>query len=425
MGSAATSANVPEILKNIWQDDIFDYMYEDEAFFGLVEKDTSWDGLYQIITVMVDGMPGRSSNFDKGKANKGPPKFKKMQVDTNDNFVLWSVDHKLIALTRNQRGALVRALAENTEKATTKLKRHTCYSFWGNGGGSFAKANAVSTTTITSDTLTLVDANDVRFVDLDDICEFAADDGYYATAGVYSGTAKVVAIDEVNGKIQFDQNLANISASISSAFLFHEGDYNNVFKGVPAYVTLNDPGASDAYGSGTEPTTIWGMDRSSFKTRLGGHRFTGSNLLIIESLKKALMLAFRRNVETTHLFMPPEVFNDVEMSLQGARRYTTEKVGSVGYDALEFTSQGGKTVKAYSSPDIRKTRDGAKRVIWGLNMDHFKFHTAGEYPAWIAAAAGGGKFMTEQNANATEGRLGGYGQLYTDAAGQHWNLVLT
>lgn len=426
MGAAATIANVPQILKNIWQDDIFDFMYSEQPLYGLLEKDTSWDGLYQLITVQYGGMAGVSSLFDYAKSDKTPPKFAQMQIGTNDLFGLWSVDHKLITLSRNQRGALVRALANSTETAMSKLKRRTCQLLWRNGGGAFAKISSTSTTTLTNDTATLKDANDIRGFDLDDPCEFAVDDGYYGSAGVQPGTAKVIALDEDAGTIQFDQNITNIGSTGANYFIFHHGDYNNVFKGVPFYVYINAPGASNAYGSGTEPSSTWGMTTTTFKTRLAGNRFTGTGLMASEAIKKALANAQRRSVETSHLFCSPEMFNDLEMSLQGQRRYVDEKVGTVGYTALEFTTQGGKTVKAYSDADIPKTMDGVNRVVWGLNMDHFKFHTADEFPMWLATVANGsGKFMTEQNANSTEGRLGGYGQPYTDAPGQHWNLIIT
>ncbi len=420
MGSAANIANVPQILKNVWQDDIFDFMYAEQPLFGLLEKDTSWDGLYQLITVMYGGMAGVSTNFDKSKANKSPPKYKQMQVGTKDLFGLWSVDHKLITLSRNQRGALVRALGESTEKCMSKLKARACKLFWRNGGGAFGRIRTLSTTTLTNDTITFYDINDVRHWDLDDQAEFSVDDGYYGSAGVLSGTAKVIGIDEDAGKIQFDIALGGITGLTTTCYVFHEGDYANAWSGIPAYVTLNDPGVS------SEPTSIWGMNRSDFKTRLAGSRFTGSNLYVQESVKKALASAHRRNIETSHLFMSPEVFNDLEMSLQGQKRYIDEKTGTVGYKALEFTTQGGKTVKAYSDADIPKSADAATQYIWGLNLDHFKFHTATEFPMWLASVANGsGKFMTEQNANATEGRLGGYGQLYTDAPGQHFNLAIT
>lgn len=426
MGAAATVANVPQILKNIWQDDIFNFMYSEQPHYGLLTKDTGWDGLSQLITVQYGGVAGVSSVFEKAKVDKTPPKFAQMTIKTNDLFGLWSVDHKLITLSRNQRGALVRALVNSTETAMTKLKRRTCQLLWRNGGGSFGAISALSTTTLTNDTITLKDINDVRGFDVDDVLEFSLDDGYYASAGVLGGTAKVLSIDEDAGKLVCDIALGNIAGLTTGAFIFHEGDYNNVFKGWPAYVTLNKPGASDAFGSGTEPSSIWGMTTTTFPTRLAGSRFTGSNLMVAESIKKALATASRRSIKTTHLFMSPEVFNDLEMSLQGQKRYVDEKTGTVGYTALEFTTQSGKMVKAYADADIPKTRDGLSKVVWGVNLDQAKFHTADEFPMWLANVAGrADKFMTEQNANATEGRLGGYGQFYTDAPGQSWNLTFT
>ncbi len=415
MGSASTVANVPEILKNVWKDDIFDFMYEDQPLLGLLEKDTSWDGLYQIVTVMYGGMAGRSNDFDSSKANKSPPKYKQMQISTRDNFATWSVDHKLITLSRNQRGGLVRALAEATEKATAKLKRSSCWQFWRNGGGAVGAASTSSTNTIT-----LYDLNDIRNFDLDDQIEFAVDDGYSGTAGVHTGSLKITGLDEDTGIITFDANVSTIPGYANGDFLFHAGDYAKSFLGVPAYCTLTTPNGS------TDPVSLWGMSRSDFPTRLAGSRFTGSNLSAVESIKKALASAHRRNIEVSHLFVPPEVYNDIEMSIQGARRYTTEKAGSVGYEALMFTTQGGKSVKVYSDADIPRDKTVTKKYVFGLNLDVWKFHTAGEYPMWLNKVGGGaGQFMTEQNANATEGRLGGYGMPYTWAPGQNFNLALT
>jgi len=409
MGSAATVANVPEILKNVWKEDIFDFMYEDQPFMGLVAKDTSWDGLYQYVTVMYGGMAGRSNTFGDAKANKSPPKYLQMAVQVRDNFATWSVDHKLITLSRNTRGALVRALTESTEKATTKLKRSTCWMFWRNGGGAIG-----STSTSSTNTATLYDVNDIRNFDIDDVIEFSADDGT-GGAGVHAGSLIVTGLNEDTGVVTFDANLSTVPGYANGDYLFHKGDYSLSFTGVPAYCTLATP-----------TTTLWGMTRTSFPTRLAGSRFTASNLLVVEGIKKALASAYRRNVETTHIFAPPEVYNDVENSLGTQRRYTEEKVGTVGYQALNFTTQGGKIVKMYSDADIPKNQTATTKYVFGLNVPEWKFHTADEYPMWLNTVAGGaGKFMTEQNANATEGRLGGYGQLYTGALSQNWNLALT
>jgi hypothetical protein len=415
MGTAANIANVPEILKNVWKDDIFDFMYEDQPLMGLLDKDTSWDGLYQIITVMYGGMAGRSANFEDAQGGKSPPKYKQMQILTRDNFALWSVDHKLITLSRNNRGALVRALAESTEKATSKLKRSSCWMFWRNGGGSVGVIGSIPA----ADTIRLVDKNDIRNYDLDDVIKLASTDG--TSGAVEAGELTIIGLDEDTGDIQFSAGVvASVAAAAPTFHLFHKGDFGKAFLGVPAYVTLHDPGVSGV------PTSLWGMDRSDFKTRLAGSRFTGTAATVIADIKTSLAKAHRRNIETSHLFVSPEIYDAIESDIGTARRYTTEKVGTVGYEALMFTTQGGKAVKVYSDADIPKSADGTLQYVFGLNLDQWKFHTADDYPMWLASVAnGGGKFMVEQNANQTEGRLGGYGQLYTNAPGQNWNLALS
>ncbi len=415
MGSAATIVNTPQILKNVWDDKIEDYFHDDQPFMALVSSDTDWDGLYRLVTVATGGMAGRSNTFGDANANKSPPSYLQMQVAVRDNFATWSVDHKLITLSRSDRGSLVRALTASTEAAMDKLKTSQNFMNWRDGGGCVGRFSVISTTTGT-----LYDLNDIRNFDIGDVIEFASDSGI-AAGGVCAASATITALNEDTGVITFDINIVTGIPGISSTpYLFHKGDYNLSFYGVPSYCTLTAPGV------GIVPSSIWGMARTSNPTLLAGSRFTASNLLLVEGIKKALATAYRRRIETTHLFMPPEVYNDLEMSLQGNRRYAEEKVGGVGFNALVFTMQGGKSVKCYSDPDIPKDSTAVTKYVFGLNLPKFKFSTAGAYPGWLNTVGGGaGKFMTEQNANATAGRLGGYGQLFTGAPKQHWNLALT
>lgn len=418
MGAAATVANVPEILKNIWKDEIFDFQYENSPFYGQIEKDTTWDGLFQIITVQYGGMSGRSALFAQAQANKGPPKYKKMQVDTSDNFALWSVDHKLITLSRNQRGALVRALAENTEKAMTKFKRSTSWMLWRNGGGAIGQlvAGAIPAAAGGKTVLTLLDVNDIRNFDIDDVITASVDDGT-GGAGVAANKYTIVALDEDTGEITVTGTVLVDGTWAPSDFLFADGDYGAALFGVPAYVTLEKP------GTGTTPDDIWGMSRKDHPTRLAGHRFTATTAVLTDEIKLALTKAYRRNADVTDLWTSPEVFEEVESELGVQRRYVDVKVGRVGFSGLEFTSQSGKVVKLFSDPDIPRTKNG-KRQLFGLNMDRWKLHTALDYPMWLTID-GKKDFMQEQSANQSEGRVGGYGQAYTDAPGENFVLEFT
>lgn len=408
--SANNVANVPLILKELWDDEVEDYQYKDKPWYAMVPKDTSWSGIKLHVTVKYANGASTSSKFSVAKNRKRTAKFAAMEVETADLFTLWSIDNKLKSLTRDQKGSLVRIVNDASEDAQKKFKRRTTFQLWRNGGGAAAKVGSVS-----GDEITLANPLDVRNFDIGDPLEFSNDDGR-AAAGVLDGVLTITDIDEDAGILGFDANISTITGLGANDFLFHEGDYANVIKGVPAYVCLQEP------GTGSEPASIWGMDRTPFPTRLGGHRFTPSaNLQVIEAIKEALTKASRRSISTTHLFCSPEIFNEVEMSLEGQRRYADTKVGNVGFTGLKFVSQQGNEVELYADPDIGLGPSG-EELIYGLNKDTWKFHTSEEWPMWLTGS--GEKMIPEENANATEGRLGGYGNQYTRAAGQNFVLLL-
>jgi hypothetical protein len=412
--SAANTSNVPLILKDLWVDGVEDYLYEDRPLFAMVEKDTSWSGLRLHVTCKYANGSSVSSKFDVAKRNKRINKYAAMEVETADLFALWSVDNKLITLSRDQKGSLVRYLDEATTDAAEKFRRRTAWQLWGNGGGAAAQMSAKSGTDIT-----LANPHNVRNFDIGDIIEFATDDGR-GGAGVLDEVREISEIDEDNGILTLTETVETIAGITATCFLFHEGDYgddDHVIKGVTAYTCLEDPGTGD------EPDAIWGMTRSTFLTRLGGHRMTPSaNLIVVEAIKEMLTKCFRRSINTSHLFCSPEIFNEVEMSIDSSVRRTEQKIGQVGFEGLSFTSQTGKTVKLFADSDIPLGPDG-EELVFALNMDKWKFHTAEEWGQWLTAD-GQKKFMTEENTNTREGRLGGYGNLYTRRPGDQAVLLL-
>lgn len=422
MPTSATAVNTPQILKQIWEDDLYNYFFKDAALLAHLGKETTWDGLVDNVTVQYGGMAGRSHTFTNAQNAKSPSKFAQMNVAVRENYALWSVDHMLITLSRNTRGALVRALANNTEAAIAKLKRSTCFGLWRNGGGAVGKIGAIA-----GSTFTLVDINDIRNFDLDDVLTLSTDDGT-GGAGLINGglTLTVSGLNEDTGVVTCTAGIvATLAAAAVGNFVFHDGDYNKAFAGIPAYVTINAPGVS-ALGTAT-PANIWNMVRTDYPTRKAGHRFTGTVATCTADIQTALAACFRRNVEITHLFVPPEIHKAIEVSIGANRRYVDDNVGGVGFKALVFTIQGGREVKCYPDADLPKSPDGTKTLVFGLNMDTWTFKTADEYPMWLTQVAGGGaqKFMLHASENASEGRLGGYGNAFTTAPGQNFVLILT
>ena len=409
----ANTTDYASVLKTVWpQEEIEDLFFTNMPFYAMVPKDPTWTGINRVIALQYGATNGRSALFANAKANKKASKFASMTITTADNFSLFSVDHKAIQLTRNDKGSLVQALTRESKSAMKKLKRATGMACWGNGGGAVGKISAISTNTIT-----LTDPRQARFIEVGDSINIASDDGT-GGAGVRAGTALLVS--NVNrktegtgaGVITFTTNVtANYAGAIATDFLFVDGDYGAWIYGVQSYVPASDPGVSGV------PTSIWGMPRTADPRRLAGIRVDGTGLTIDEAIKKALKEAMNEDAETSHIFLNPDNFLDLEFQLSGRVRYVDTKVGNVGFSGISFTSHGGKPVECYADPDA------PYNAPYGLNLDDWTFASAGEYPDFMTLS-GQPNLRPEESTNSFEGRVGGYSQLYTDNPGGQWRLQL-
>jgi hypothetical protein len=390
MAGSATVANTPEILKELWEGEVEEYMLSGMALYAMLPKSTDWDGEILNMTYMIGGMGGRSATFEDALQYKSPSKYKKAQLETADNFAVWSIDHKLITLSRNNRGALVRALDASTRHAFDKFKRAVAWQLHGNGGGCWGEIGSISTNTIV-----LADAEDATRVDIDDVVAISSDDGV-AGAGILPHTQylTVTGVDEKTGTITFDVNVTTAfpGASTTNKHLFFAGDYGAVITGLDAICP---------YGT---PANYFGMVRTTHRTKLAGVPVGGSGLQVHEGISKALSVSKRLRVSPTHLFMSPGLFNELDLTLGTQRRYADVKVGTVGFTGIEFANGEGAPVKCF--PDI----DMKGRKVRGLDMDGLEFKSADDYPLWLTVGDQK-EFFSEANANAFQGRIGGYGQL--------------
>lgn len=398
------------VLKRIWpQDAIQDLMFEDSPLFAMLPKDQSWSGYTREIVMQYAHGGGHSPDFGVAKANKGTNAFGKMSVELADLYALWSVEHKAILASRNDKGSLVRALENATKGALKKLKRDISWMLYGNGGGSIGRVS--TSTTLSSTTLTFRDAKTLRNIEIGDYLVLSSDDGR-GGAGVRSGRVKVTAKDYPNASVTVDVATSTaISAASTSDYVFLEGFYAAALKGVEFYVPEANP------GSGSVPAAAWGMTRTADTYRLGGIRVGGKGLLIQEAIKKALKVAKDHGAGVDKLIMSTDDFYSLELSLGTQLRYVDAKVGNVGFTGIKFVSGGSKPLEVFMDADCQTN------TIWGLQMDTWQFSSMGEYPDFLGL--NGEKFHQEEASPTVEGRAGGYAQLYTDAPGFNFRLDMT
>lgn len=403
--SAANTSNLGQILKTIWtQDDINEVFYSDFPLLAMVKKDTSWSGEARVITVPWGQVAIGGSRFDVALANRRPSRVSKMTITTNDYFVIWSVDHKLITLSRNDTGAVMRALDRETKSAMKRMKRTLGWLMYGDGGGSVGSIASISTTTIT-----LNRARDSRNFEPGMELEVYSNSGArYGSVGTNRPGTLTVADGGVNtrtGVITFTATVATaVPLAAANDYLFPTGDYQNVFCGIDSYV----PNVADA-----SVGTLWSMLRTDFRNRLAGVRVGGKGQLVEEAIKRSLMRLGDAGGECSHVFLNTEDYYDLEMANQSKKYGTLDtKVGTIGFRGMEFTGHNGKVVSVYPDPEC------PKNLIYGLDLSDCVFATAGEFPDFLTV--NGNKYELEPAANAAQGRIGGYGQFYLETPGNHF-----
>ncbi len=413
MSATATtfSGLTSNVLKRIWpQSEIQNLMYEDSPLHAFTEKDSSWAGYTREIVLQYANGGGHSPSFTVAKETKSTNQFGKMSVELADLYALWSVEHKAILASRNDKGAVVKALENATKGALKKVKRDVCWMLHGNGGGSIGRVS--TSTTLTSTTLKFRESRTLRNIEIGDHLQLASDDGR-GGAGVRAGDAlEVTAKDPENLQVTVNQAISTaIPTATTSDYVFLKGFYGTAMEGLESYVPESAPGVGDV------PAAIWGMPRTADTRRLGGIRVGGKNLLIQDAIKKGLKVARDEGASIDLILMGTDEFYSLETQLGTSVQRVQRKAADVGFEGVKFITGGSKPVEVYMDPDCKSN------VIWLLQSDTWTMSSMGEYPDFIGM--GGERFIQEEASPTFEGRVGGYGQFYCDAPGYNVRLDLT
>lgn len=410
MPTAANTTNWSTVLKNLWKDDFQELYYGDSPLLGMLPKRTDFVGNTFYVPIQFGQVAGISADFSTARTNASAPKFDQFGIsNVADLFGVFQVDHKLIQLSKNDKGSIVRALEAHSKSTMKKLKRVQCALLYGNGGGSIGRLT--SSVNVNSNAMTFTSRRALRYIDIGDKLEFSSADG--ATGTLRSGQATVTAIDpESNAITVAGTNAAgNVSGLAVSDYVFLQNIHGNtsslvVMKGLETYVPAS---ASDV-------GTLWGLDRTKDKQKLGGVRVGGKGRLIHEAVQNAIRAVSDFGGKTTHIFLSTKDFLDLTLALGTQAQRTTETAQSVGYSGIEFAGPSSSRVKAFPDPDC------PENIVWGLNLESWCLHSAGDFPDFLMFDR---KFEVMDSSNALEGRIGGYPQLWCDAPGYNFRLDLT
>lgn len=392
--AAANPTTHDAIIKHMYPDpnDVLVAMYENNTLFAFLKKSFDGYGKNWHLPVRIAHTSGRAHDFARAKANKNASAVVEYQINITDNYSLYSVGGRLQRQTANSKGAFVDAFEFELDSAMDALKRNMGYEPYLNGGGAIGRVGSGQTT----DTITLLNINDIVKFEKNQVLKSSADDG--TTGAVKPGSVTVESVDRDAGTVTCTaatwDDAAGIPTIAANDYLFTDGDFGLGIKGFEAWIPATAPTAGDDF---------FDLDRSQDPTRLAGSRQDLRTLGPEEQVQKMCQVSMRNGGKLSHIFENDLDFLALILAL-GQRRVVvnTEVDGKLGFEGVKVATGAG-TVEVYA--DYNNTQG----VAWGVDLDKWELKGPGQFP--FIEARDGQKILREDSADAFEGRIIAYYQM--------------
>lgn len=395
-----TATSFGPALKLLYPNGLAEIMYENVPFVGWVPKDDQFYGEAKVLVPFISGT--RGSNTFSNANEKGDVTVKRFVVTRVKDYAIASVDAETLMATRNDKGAVAKALDTQIRGAMYEMSRSAGAQVYGDGTGQRAVITAHGATTVT------VAREDIVNFELGMALECYDDSG--SALGTATSANIVTAIDRDAGTITFGgtdpETALGVTIENGADWLLREGDYNASAAGLQGWLPTTAPTAGDSFFS---------LDRSSDPVRLAGIRYVGSSSLLEETIMDACAYAAINGARPDTLFLNPVKFAQLNKS-QFAK--TLVDVGTdipgIGYKALRIPTATG-TIDVMPDPNCPVGKG------FLLTKSSWELCSLGAFPHF--AKDDGLKMAREAAADAVTFRIRAYWQLVCLKPGK--NMVIT
>jgi hypothetical protein len=404
--ASLTPALLADALKEFYTDkEMMKLAYDEHPLLAMVSKDTHWSGKEHVIPIQYARAQGRSAVFTTAQGNTAPGRYEAFKLTTSKDYGVIHIDTETIYASEGTPvRSFVAARKNEADGIIGSLGANLAMQLYRNGGGARGQ---IATGGITGDVITLAEPNDIVNFEVDmQLCASTAD-GTSGSLRDSGDTMTVTAVDRDAGTITVSA-VANITGLAAADYLFAEGDFGALAKGLDAWLPSAAPGA----------TAFFGVDRSVEPTRLGGIRYSDSNPLV-EKFKRAVARGWREGARVTHAFLNPLDWSELEIALADRVQYDRVKssTGEFMFDSIKMATPSGM-VQFVGDPDC------PKGVSYALKLSTWTFVSRGATPR-VLDPDGKGEFLRQGAADGIEGRFGWFGNLGCRAPGMNIRVALT
>lgn len=296
------------------------------------------------------------------------------------------------------------------------------------GSGTIGQAKtsgttALTTTTITNDTVTLQNIADAYLFEVGMNVQFYNTLGANSTPTLLgSGESHVVlAINPEAGTLQFDFNLSLVGGGgvVNSTFLIAQGDgvgfssttEDGAIVGVQTYLPIVAPVAGQ---------TLWSQDRSLYTTKLAGHRADGRQRVLFEEVQRMVARIMRLKGKPDTCYMSPEQLQNMIIGRDNMTENFREVVrvsGDDGFGGMMYQDIGFSGVRI-QTPNGPMECFGdpffpADRVLV-TQQNTWELQTQGEFPHMVEMGNVNG-LQQDSDQYSVQGRFFAAGQLINTA----------
>lgn len=407
----ATTTTAAAVLKRLYpQRAVQAMLYKNGPFLGKVPKSTKFVGADMRVAIKIAPTTGRSATFATALANIGGTRYEGFNLTRVRDYSIMRISTELLEASASDEGALVRGLKSEGDSAINAFARSLSNAVYRNGGGSIGRVGSTATVN-----LTLLAPTDVVNFEVGMRIVSGSTDG---TSGAADAEAiAITAINRNTGVLTAAGNWTGGGNFSNNDYLFAQSDFGLKASGLAAWLPPSDPSA----------TAFFGVDRTTDSQRLAGIRFAADSDThgnIENCLIDCAAYVDVAGGSPDAVFMNSIDFSQFVRELGDKRVYCTStartergSMASVSYKGIEIAAPGGGsgTIEVY--PD----RDCPRHRAYMLQMDTWILKSLNDLPHWLQDD-GAGQILRASDADAYEGRLGGYFQLGCEAPG--WNATI-
>jgi hypothetical protein len=402
MGQANSAANV-SLLKRLWGNNVAKPMYEKSRLLELAKKDTNFRGELKHVVVNIAPTAGGSASFPDAVASQDPTADKRFNVRRKKEYQVFTVDNEFIEASKGNTAAIVDGLKHQVDGARQAHAEAMARRGWGAGGGSLGRIDAG--VNLATNILTLRSRTDIVGVfNVGTQLEFAPDDGTPANPAGRRGAPDRLTVTAVNrdtGAVTLSGNLNTVNGITVNDYVFRRGDYALAMTGLPGWAPITAPGGGDNFMD---------LDRTADIQRLSGFRITGGGKPKEETLADAGAEAHINGCKPSHCFISSLDYRDVIKEL-GSKVTVSDGKGTVGMKNVTVYLATGEVELV---PEAFVPRG----YFWLGNAGEVVLGSAGECPMQLTEGMGKNGLMLLDNADAWQGRLGCYGNIYISDTGK-------